>query len=151
MKYLKSYKLFESVDLIPLVSTINDIALDLTDEGYEVLTDVIWPTKDYDEAPNGEAVLIQIISPRKEEFYSKWRQDRENYAVKEYKKCEGVLDRINDFLESKGLVVDSKNGFHVGSNPWSNYTDMEYGICSQGYDNTGQWNYEIIYKPTYQI
>lgn len=154
MKYLKSYKLFESVDLITLESTVNDIALDLGDEGYEVLVDVIWPTKDYDESPNGEAIRIEVVSPRKESFYSKWRQDRENYARREYEKCKDVLDRIDDFLTSKGLEVTEKNGF--GKNLSGKFTaasgtwgegELEYGHCSQGYDGTGYWEYEIIYKP----
>lgn len=148
MKYLKSYKLFESVDLIPLESTVNDIALDLGDEGYEVLVDIIWPTKSYDEAPNGEAIRIEILSPRKESLYSKWKQDRENYAVREYNKCKDALERIDNFLKSKGLETESKNGFNIDVDPWSNYTDKEYGVTRQGYDNTGQWEYEIIYKPS---
>lgn len=155
MKYLKSYKLFESVDLIPLESTVNDIALDLGDEGYEVLVDIIWPTKSYDEAPNGEAIQIYVTSPRKESLYSKWRQDRENFARREYEKCKEVLDRIDDFLTSKGLEVTEKNG--IGKNRSGNFMtahgtwesgQLEYGHCHQGYDNTGEWEYHIIYKPS---
>ena len=155
MKYLKSYKLFESVDLIPLESTINDIALELGDEGYEVLVDIIWPTKDYDEAPNGEAIQIYVTSPRKESLYSKWRQDRENFARREYEKCKEALDRIDEFLTSKGLEVTEKNG--IGKNRAGNFMtahgtwesgQLEYGHCHQGYDNTGEWEYKIIYKPS---
>ena len=142
MKYIKSYKLFES-DTNPLVSsialikslipTINDIVLDLTDEGYKV------------EVIDDVSIKIRVTSPRKESLYSKWRQDRENYSVKEYNKCKEVLDRIDEFMTSNNLTIDSKNGFDIDTNPWSDYTDMEYGKCNQGYDSTGQWVYEVVY------
>ena len=149
MKHIKTYKLFESVvDLIPLESTVNDIALELEDGGYEVLVDIIWPTKDYDEAPNGEAIRIEILSPRKESLYSKWRQDRENYAVREYNKCKNTLKRIDDFLKSKGLEIKSKDGFDIDVDSWSSYTDKEYGITKQGYDFTGHWDYVLVYEPS---
>jgi len=133
MKHLKSYKLFESVDLIPLVSTINDIALDLTDEGYEVLVDV-----------NDESIRIEVSSPCKENLYSKWKQDRENFAKREYEKCKSVLDRIDDFLVSSGLEVVSKN------NTWES-DQLEYGTIHRCYDDnetSSNWYYEIIYKPS---
>lgn len=135
MKYLKSYKLFESIDLNHLVSTINDISLELTDEGYKVTT----------QLKDDDSIKIKVTSPRKESLHSDWRQDRENYSVKEYNKCKEVLDRIDELLISNKLTIDSKNGFDIDAEPWSSYTDMEYGICSPGYDSTGTWTYEMTY------
>ena len=49
MKHIKSYKIFESFQTydkqVDLISTINDIVLDLTDEGYEAISGLV-PTKD---------------------------------------------------------------------------------------------------------
>lgn len=147
MKHLKSYKLFESVDLISLVPTINDIALDLTDEGYEVLVDV-----------NGESIRVEVSSPCKENLYSKWRQDRENFAKREYEKCKSVLDRIDEFLISRGLELSSKN--NIGKNRAGNFISspgtwesgqLEYGTIHQCYNDnetSSNWEYEIIYKPS---
>jgi len=152
MKYLKSYKLFESVDLIPLESTVNDIALELEDSGYEVLVDII-----YDEAQNEEAIRIEVSSSCRENLYSKWRQDQENFAKREYEKCKDVLDRIDDFLTSSGLEAISKNNIRKGrsgkflATTSTTYGQLEHGTLHRCYEpgkDSCNWTYEIVYEPS---
>ena len=166
MKHIKSYKIFESFQTydkqVDLISTINDIVLDLTDEGYEAISGLV-PTKktiksswllskDEKNIVPKNSIKIKVTSPRKESLYSKWRQDRENYAKKEYEKCKSTLDRLDEFLKSNGLEVINKNG--IGKNLSGNFmasygtresSQLDYGVCNQGYDSTGQWTYEIVY------
>lgn len=138
-----SYKLHESVDLLPIESTVDDILQEVRDEGYEALVGII----------DDESIKIKLNSKRKESLYSKWRQDRENDAKKEYMKCKSSLDRLDEFLKSKGLKVINKNG--IGKNRAGNFmasygtresSQLDHGICNQGYDYTGTWTYEITYK-----
>ena len=67
MKYLRTYKIFESVDLVELESTVDDISLEIKDLGYEVM---IYMLRNF--------VSVEVISKRSENLYSKWTQDREN-------------------------------------------------------------------------
>lgn len=141
MKYLLSYKIFESIDidLVKIESTINDILLELKDLGYDVLVtpSLIWLM--VGPVPKSQkSVKIKIISERKEELYSIWRQDREDYAKHEYNKCSDVIERVDEFLKSVGLQ---------STIPYSGCDNLEYGIVTQGYDDTGTWNYEVIYTP----
>jgi hypothetical protein len=139
MKHLTSYKIFESIDidLVKIESTLNDILLELKDLGYDVLVDVNY--KDF-ESDDGHSVKIKIVSERKEELYSIWRQDREDYAKREYNKCSDVLERVDEFLKSVGLQ---------STIPYSSWDNLEYGIVTQGYDNTGTWQYVAVsrYEP----
>jgi|APSaa5957512535_1039671.scaffolds.fasta_scaffold41839_4 hypothetical protein len=143
MKYLRTYKIFESVDLVELESTVDDISLEIKDLGYEVM---IYMLRNF--------VSVEVISKRSENLYSKWTQDRENFSKKEYNKCSEVLDRLEDFLKSEGMLIYSKNLIRVSQVNYSNYSQFEHGVCDQGYDSTGTWEYNVMYhlpppKPLY--
>lgn len=153
MRYLKSYKIFESDDISSLESTIKDIALDLSDEGYDVMVNdessISPPTLGLCD---DNTIKVRILSPRKESLHSEWKQDREDFAKKEYQKCKDVLDRIDDVMLSNGFESFIKNNFtknksgnfEIPLHPDSN--DIDYGKCSMGYDGKGQWFYYIVYR-----
>ena len=138
MRYLKSYKIFESDDISSLESTIKDIALDLSDEGYDVMVNdesaISPPTLGLCD---DNTIKVRILSPRKESLHSDWKQDREDFAKKEYQKCKDVLDRIDDVMVSNGFEPVIKNSFTKNKSgnfeiPISHpdFNDLDYGKCS---------------------
>lgn len=125
MRYLKSYKLFESMSS-ELVADIEDILLELTDYNIEYCTSHL---KYYKDGIKGEDCLRVYIKDNQNRFFG----------------LEDIMDvllRIKDYLKESDYSID------LGIPNSDDYLDIDDFITEFSGEELYHINIFIYYKPT---
>lgn len=101
MKYLNSYKLFESIDSDEIIGNIEDIFLDLRDSGFEICVEY-------------SAGIDQF-------YYSIWPEGQSFL----FSEVIDYINRVDNYLSTCGYKIGENHGDSSISFPWGRI--HEYG------------------------